>query len=116
MNKRQYLANWLKIYNYRYRSGTKSAFIPFVFLYIITRLIKFTQNLKKSINANPRPSKSFLYDLLESKLRTIRGQVGLDAASAHFKNRTFFKTRQYYGLDIDLAGLRKGIQKYNDHN
>lgn len=40
MNRRQRLQNWLKIYRYRFDSGRKSAFVPFVVLYIITRFLK----------------------------------------------------------------------------
>ncbi|KKW23531.1 MAG: hypothetical protein UY65_C0001G0023 [Parcubacteria group bacterium GW2011_GWA2_51_12] len=61
-----------------------------------------------------RPSKSFLYDRLESELKTLRGKVGIDAASADFKNRRMFKTDYYFGIDLDLSALGKGILKYND--
>jgi len=53
------------------------------------------------MNFMVRPSKSFLFDVLEKELKTITCGIGLDAASAHFKNRRMFKTDQYYGLDID---------------
>jgi len=58
-----------------------------------------------------RPSKSFLFDVLEKKLSRLPGEIGLDAASAHFKNRKMFKTDSYYGLDIDLEALKKGISR-----
>ncbi|MBU1131464.1 glycosyltransferase family 2 protein [Patescibacteria group bacterium] len=48
MNKRQLLTNWFKIYQYRYDSGKKSAFVPFVFLYVIFRLVKIMYNFKKN--------------------------------------------------------------------
>ena len=63
-----------------------------------------------------RPSKCFLYDLLESELAGLCGEVGLDAASADFKNRRMFHTRRYYGVDQDLALLRAGLLKYQDQN
>ena len=61
-----------------------------------------------------RPSKSFLFDFLEGKLKKFNQGIGLDAASADFKNRKFFKTEKYFGLDIDLEALKSGIAKYND--
>ncbi len=61
-----------------------------------------------------RPSKTFLYDLLESKLKNLSGEVGLDAASANFKNRRMFKTKAYYGLDRDLNAIQRGLAKFKD--
>jgi len=55
-----------------------------------------------------RPSKSFLFDILEKRLKKITHGVGLDAASASFKNRRMFKTDFYYGLDNNLSLLQKG--------
>jgi len=40
MNKRQLLANFLKIYKYRYKSGKKMAIFPFIFLYISNRFLQ----------------------------------------------------------------------------
>jgi len=57
-----------------------------------------------------RPSKSFLFDLLENKLRQHKTGIGIDAASANFKNRRMFKTEKYFGLDIELSLLQKGLQ------
>jgi SAM-dependent methyltransferase len=56
-----------------------------------------------------RPSKSFLFDILEKKLSTITSGIGLDAAAAGLKNRKMFKTDKYFGLDIDLLTLKKGL-------
>lgn len=61
-----------------------------------------------------RPSKIFLFDLLEKELAGLRGAVGIDAASANFKNRGLFKTDKYYGVDIDLAALHQGVAKFAD--
>lgn len=63
-----------------------------------------------------RPSKSFLFDVLESKLKKLTGEVGLDAGSNNFKNRRMFKTTKYYGLDINLARLKEGLQKHTEKN
>ena len=61
-----------------------------------------------------RPSKIFLFNILESELKKVMSGDGLDAASADFKNRQFFKTDKYYGLDIDLLALERGINRYDD--
>lgn len=61
-----------------------------------------------------RPSKSFLFDMLERQLRNTAGDIGVDAGAADLKNRKMFKTQKYFGLDIDLDGLRKGVQKHSD--
>jgi len=58
-----------------------------------------------------RPSKSFLFDILEKRLKKITHGVGLDAASASFKNRRMFKTDFYYGLDNNLSLLQKGVKQ-----
>lgn len=63
-----------------------------------------------------RPSKSFLFDYLESKLKKFRSGVGIDAGSANFKNRRFFKTDKYFGLDIDEQALKNGLEKYPNDN
>jgi len=63
-----------------------------------------------------RPSKCFLFDALEKKLNKIDRGIGLDAASAGFKNRWMFKTDIYYGLDISLPAIKEGIKNYNLEN
>lgn len=63
-----------------------------------------------------RPSKSFLYDFLESQLKFVVTGVGLDASSANFKNRRFFKTALYVGLDINQEALLEGIRRSKDAN
>lgn len=67
------------------------------------------------MNFMVRPSKSFLFDFLESKLKKFNQGIGLDVASGDLKNRRFFKTEKYFGLDIDLEALKSGIVKYNDN-
>lgn len=59
-----------------------------------------------------RPSKSFLYDFLESKLSRFTSGVALDAGSNKFKNIRFFKTDKYFGLDINLSALQSGLARY----
>ncbi|NUM25123.1 MAG: methyltransferase domain-containing protein [Candidatus Buchananbacteria bacterium] len=63
------------------------------------------------MNFMVRPSKSFLFDLLESKLCRLSGEVGLDAACDNMKNRRMFKTKKYIGLDINLETLIKVSSK-----
>jgi len=63
-----------------------------------------------------RPSKTFLFNVLERKLSKIKGGIGLDAASAGFKNRKMFKTDFYYGLDIDLDCLKSSVKKDKSQN
>ncbi len=65
------------------------------------------------MNLPVRPSKAFLFDQLEKTLFDIRGEIGLDAASAGFKNRRMFKTKNYYGLDIELEAIKSGLKKQN---
>ena len=40
MNTKQKIANWLKIYRYRYEAGNKFALAPFATLYTLTRVMK----------------------------------------------------------------------------
>lgn len=68
------------------------------------------------MNFMVRPSKSFLYDLLEKELFSLRGEVGLDAASANLNNRRMFRTKYYYGLDFDIGLLKRGLEKYREPN
>ncbi|PIS05291.1 MAG: hypothetical protein COT81_01895 [Candidatus Buchananbacteria bacterium CG10_big_fil_rev_8_21_14_0_10_42_9] len=63
-----------------------------------------------------RPSKAYLFDRLEKELKKFTYGVGIDAASANFKNRKMFKTDRYYGIDSDLAALKNGVEKYNSGN
>jgi len=62
-----------------------------------------------------RPSKTFQFDILENELSKLTGETGIDAASETMKNRKFFKTKSYYGLDIKLELLKNGLKK-NDFN
>ena len=66
------------------------------------------------MNFMVRPSKSFLYDVLEHELSSCRGAVAIDAASANFKNRRKFRTQYYYGVDMDTESLKQGLEKYPD--
>ncbi len=61
-----------------------------------------------------RPSKNFIFPVLQKELSKIKSGVGLDAASAGMKNRHMFKTDVYIGLDIDRASLEIGLKKYPD--
>jgi hypothetical protein len=61
-----------------------------------------------------RPSKNFIFPVLQKELSKIKGKIGLDAASAGMKNRHMFKTNMYIGLDIDRTSLEIGLKKYPD--
>ena len=59
-----------------------------------------------------RPSKTFLWSLLDRDLGQITEGVGIDAASAAFKSYPFFKTKDYFGLDFSLEALNAGVKLY----
>lgn len=63
-----------------------------------------------------RPSKCFLFDVLERQLSRVRGGVGLDIGSSDFKNRKMFCTEKYFGFDIDEKRVRDGLTRYPDGN
>jgi len=65
------------------------------------------------MNFYTRPSKTFLFDILEKKLKNCTGEIGIDAACETMKNQKMFKTKKYYGIDIVLELLKKGIAKHN---
>jgi len=62
------------------------------------------------MNIKSRPSKCFVYNRLDNLLRNRYDEVGVDAASANFKNCSKFKTTKYYGVDIDLSAVRQGVE------
>ena len=68
------------------------------------------------MNFMVRPSKCFLFDYLEKTLKPYNQGMALDAGCANFKNRKFFKTDKYIGLDIDLEAIRAGIKKFLDNS
>jgi hypothetical protein len=59
-----------------------------------------------------RPSKCYLYERLEKHLSRLNGTIGVDAGSAFFKHRRFFKTRFYYGIDLNPGLVKEGLAKY----
>lgn len=60
-----------------------------------------------------RPHKQFLWFLIWRDSRLSRGkQTGLDVGCADMKNRDFFETQSYTGLDLDAELLRKGKARY----
>lgn len=61
-----------------------------------------------------RPSKTFLFNFLDRKLRNIHSETGLDAGSSDFKMRKMFRTKKYFGLDLNLDSLRAGVKKYEN--
>jgi len=56
-----------------------------------------------------RPSKTFQFEIIRNTLKTLDGEIGFDAAAESMKNRKMFRTKKYYGLDIDVAMLKKGL-------
>jgi len=64
------------------------------------------------VRVSLRPSKITLFEQLESDLAGMDGEVGVDAASAAFKSYPYFRTRSYYGVDIDKSALQQGL---HDH-
>ncbi len=61
-----------------------------------------------------RPSKRFLFALLERDLAVITGGTGVDAASASMKNRPLFQTDRYVGVDISPTELEAGLAHHPD--
>ncbi len=59
-----------------------------------------------------RPSKTFFFNVLKKELTKIKGRKAFDAASANFKNRSFFRTDYYFGFDRDQPSLQTGLQKF----
>jgi trans-aconitate methyltransferase len=58
-----------------------------------------------------RPHKQFLWFLIRKDSKLGKGMdLGLDAGCADMRNRRFFQTKQYIGLDPDDALLHKGRQ------
>lgn len=68
------------------------------------------------MNLFTRPSKSFLFDYLESLLSHERGEIGIDAAAERIKNRYMFKTQVYYGIDRDKEALVRGLKSNPGEN
>lgn len=62
-----------------------------------------------------RPHKQFLWFLIRRDSRLSKGKkVGLDAGCANMKNRPFFETESYIGLDPDPVMLEKGKEKVKE--
>lgn len=60
-----------------------------------------------------RPDKTRLFKKIWSVTKDIKGEWGVDAASADFVNRgSLFATEKYLGLDISEELLLKGLAKY----
>ena len=130
MTGKQRRQNLLKVYAQRRQAGQRGAFFPFVVYYLAARIERaialgtprrerdrstlqlLPNRMRKAMRFAIRPSKIFLFRLLDRQLRDVRGEIGIDAASAHFKNRWMFRTQRYYGIDINLEELRRGIEKY----
>lgn len=63
-----------------------------------------------------RPSKRFLFRRLQAELSGVTSGIGVDAASADFKNRPFFRTDVYVGLDIHVPSLKAGLKRHGNGN
>ena len=62
-----------------------------------------------------RPHKQFLWMLIRRDSKLSRGMVvGLDAGCADMRNRRFFQTKIYIGVDPDAGLLAKGRLKNPD--
>lgn len=62
-----------------------------------------------------RPSKNFMYKNLITDLASRKVDVAVDAASSGLKNRKYFNTKLYVGLDIDNGLLEKGLIKFSEN-
>jgi trans-aconitate methyltransferase len=62
-----------------------------------------------------RPQKQFLWILIRRDSKLSKGlDVGLDAGCADMRNRKFFQTKSYIGIDVDGGMLSKGKLKNPD--
>ena len=57
-----------------------------------------------------RPSKIFLFKYVQSILSKETGAVGVDAAADRLRNRHLFKTKEYFGFDINQTALERGLR------
>jgi SAM-dependent methyltransferase len=62
------------------------------------------------------PVKDALYMQIRKDIKKVSmpnpGGIGVDAACSFFKNRSFFGSLRYVGIDIALDDLREGLKKY----
>jgi SAM-dependent methyltransferase len=64
----------------------------------------------RKFNLKARPSKTYLFQLLESDMERIgECERAADIASNNFKNREFFHCDTYFGVDINAEDLRDGL-------
>ena len=64
-----------------------------------------------------RPSKTFFYRQFAKDMKHSAGKVwGTDVACAHFKNRGYFLTDHYIGIDIHHHMLRQSLKVLSLHN
>lgn len=69
----------------------------------------------RSMNLRARPSKSYLHRLFDADVaRYSNCARAADVASADFKNAHLFESDVYYAVDIDEAGLRDGLDGFED--
>lgn len=59
-----------------------------------------------------RPAKTALFRYLRKTLKSVNGDVCVDAACGNMKNRDLFRTERYFGLDIREDVIRAGLEKY----
>ena len=68
----------------------------------------------KFIFRDLRPSRIALWILLLNELSKINGKKVLDAASASFYTRPFYKHVKYVGIDNDKERVAEGVKHYKD--
>lgn len=73
-------------------------------------------NIKDGIQGlcNSRPSRNLMWNLLQRDLSKISPCLALDAACHSFTNRRLFGEHRYFGLDISIQRLQKGIQQFGE--
>lgn len=59
-----------------------------------------------------RPSKTFMYGMVNRELARHRSGLGIDAAAGHLGNYPYFRTDDYLAFDLDEVGLADGQQRY----
>ena len=57
---------------------------------------------------NPR---AFLYHLLKKELKHLDGDVAIDAGCSYLVTTNFFRTKHYYGLEMQRDRLEEGLQQ-----
>lgn len=59
-----------------------------------------------------RPSKTFMYGVVNRELARHTEGLGIDAAAGHLGNYPYFRTESYLAFDLDEGGLQDGYRRY----